>query len=206
MIETVQTAAGVDSAFGASVVRKVAWRLIPFMALLYFANYLDRVNVGFAALTMNHDLGFSPAVYGNGAGILFLGYFLFQVPSNMALGKYGTRAVIMPIMILWGAVSMAMAFVTGPTSFYVLRFLLGAAEAGFFPGMILYLTYWFPASARGPRRRPVSARGSALQRARRTGVDRAARRHGPGSARLAVVVHPAGPAGRGARPNSRYAC
>jgi MFS transporter, ACS family, tartrate transporter len=149
MVETVQTATRIDSAFGASVVRKVAWRLIPFMGLLYFINYLDRVNVGFAALTMNHDLGFSPAVYGNGAGILFLGYFLFQVPSNMALGKYGTRAVIMPIMLLWGAVSMAMAFVTGPTSFYVLRFLLGAAEAGFFPGMILYLTYWFPASARG---------------------------------------------------------
>ncbi len=152
MIETVQIQPGATidrSAFGVSVVRKVAWRLIPFMGLLYFINYLDRVNVGFAALTMNHDLGFSPAVYGNGAGILFLGYFLFQVPSNMALGKYGTRAVIMPIMILWGAVSMAMAFVTGPTSFYVLRFLLGAAEAGFFPGMILYLTYWFPASARG---------------------------------------------------------
>ena len=149
MVETAQTGPRADSTFGANVVRKVAWRLIPFMGLLYFVNYLDRVNVGFAALTMNHDLGFSPAVYGNGAGILFLGYFLFQVPSNLALSRYGTRAVIMPIMILWGAVSMAMAFVTGPVSFYVLRFLLGAAEAGFFPGMILYLTYWFPAAVRG---------------------------------------------------------
>lgn len=135
--------------FAAAIVRKVGWRLIPFMALLYFVNYLDRVNVSFAALTMNQDLGFSPEVYGNGAGILFLGYFLFQVPSNVALHKFGTHAVIMPIMITWGLVSTAMAFVNGPVSFYVLRFLLGAAEAGFFPGMILYLTYWFPEAARG---------------------------------------------------------
>ena len=98
---------------------------------------------------MNRDLGFSPSVYGNGAGILFTGYFLFQIPSNIAVEKFGTRAVIMPIMIAWGIVSTAMAFVTGPVSFYVLRFLLGAAEAGFFPGMILYLTYWFPGKARG---------------------------------------------------------
>ena len=128
---------------------KIARRLIPFMMLLYLVSFLDRVNVGFAALTMNHDLGFSPEIYGNGAGILFLGYFLFQVPSNVALHKFGTRAVIMPIMIAWGLVSTAMAFVTGPASFYTLRFLLGAAEAGFFPGMILYLTYWFPAAVRG---------------------------------------------------------
>jgi len=141
--------ASIQSEFGAAIVRKVSRRLIPFMALLYFVNYLDRVNVGFAALTMNHDLGFSPEIYGNGAGILFLGYFLFQVPSNVALHKFGTRAVIMPIMIAWGLVSTAMAFVTGPASFYTLRFLLGAAEAGFFPGMILYLTYWFPAAVRG---------------------------------------------------------
>jgi ACS family tartrate transporter-like MFS transporter len=141
--------AAAQTEFAAAIVRKVSWRLIPFMALLYFVNYLDRVNVSFAALTMNQDLGFSPEVYGNGAGILFLGYFLFQVPSNVALHRYGTRAVIMPIMIVWGLVSTAMAFVSGPTSFYALRFLLGAAEAGFFPGMILYLTYWFPASQRG---------------------------------------------------------
>jgi ACS family tartrate transporter-like MFS transporter len=132
-----------------AVVRKISRRLIPFMALLYFVNYLDRVNVSFAALTMNHDLGFSPEIYGNGAGVLFLGYFLFQVPSNVALHRFGTRAVIMPIMIAWGLVSTAMAFVSGPASFYALRFLLGATEAGFFPGMILYLTYWFPARVRG---------------------------------------------------------
>jgi ACS family tartrate transporter-like MFS transporter len=146
----IQSSPALDTAeFGARILRKVRLRLIPFMALLYFVNYLDRVNVGFAALTMNRDLGFSPSVYGTGAGILFLGYFLFQIPSNIALEKFGTRAVIMPIMIAWGIVSTAMAFVTGPVSFYVLRFLLGTAEAGFFPGMILYLTYWFPGTARG---------------------------------------------------------
>ncbi len=139
----------VDSpAFGAATLRKVALRLIPFMALLYFANYLDRVNVGFAALTMNEDLGFSATVYGTGAGILFLGYVLFQVPSNLALERFGTRRWIAVIMVTWGLVSAAMAFVTSPTSFYVLRFLLGVAEAGFFPGMILYLTVWFPARVR----------------------------------------------------------
>ena len=133
---------------GARTLRKVMMRLVPFMALLYFANYLDRVNVGFAALTMNEDLQFSATVYGSGAGILFLGYVLFQVPSNMALQRIGTRLWITAIMVIWGLVSAAMAFVTDATSFYVLRFLLGVAEAGFFPGMILYLTVWFPSGMR----------------------------------------------------------
>ena len=133
---------------GDAILRKVTWRLVPFMAVLYFINYLDRVNVGFAALTMNRDLGFSATVYGNGAGILFLGYVLFQVPSNLALERIGTRIWVAVIMVVWGVMSGAMALVTGPVSFYVLRFLLGVAEAGFFPGMILYLTYWFPEERR----------------------------------------------------------
>ncbi len=136
------------SALGAQVIRKATWRLIPFMALLYFINYLDRVNVGFAALTMNADLGFSATVYGNGAGILFLGYVFFMVPSNIILEKVGARQWVAVIMAAWGAISAGMAFVQGPTSFYIMRFLLGVAEAGFFPGMILYMTYWFPAHVR----------------------------------------------------------
>jgi ACS family tartrate transporter-like MFS transporter len=137
-----------ESAVGVRTLRKVTWRLIPFMAVLYFLNYLDRVNVGFAALTMNDDLAFSATVYGNGAGILFLGYVLFQVPSNIALEKWGTRRWVTTIMVVWGIISSMMAFVSGQTSFYVLRFLLGVAEAGFFPGMILYMTYWFPSAVR----------------------------------------------------------
>ncbi len=133
----------------AGVLRKVAWRLIPFMSLLYFVAYLDRVNVGYAALTMNQDVGLSAAAYGLGAGIFFIGYFLFEVPSNLILERVGARRWIARILFTWGALSAAMALVNGPTSFYVVRFLLGAAEAGFFPGMILYLTYWFPWEQRG---------------------------------------------------------
>ncbi|HEY8949643.1 MAG TPA: MFS transporter [Rhizomicrobium sp.] len=133
----------------AAVFSKCAWRLIPFMGLLYVANFLDRVNVGFAALTMNADIGLSAEAYGLGAGMFFIGYFFFEVPSNVAMEKFGARLWIFRIMLTWGVVSMATAFVTGPVSFFILRFLLGACEAGFFPGMILYLTYWFPAATRG---------------------------------------------------------
>jgi ACS family tartrate transporter-like MFS transporter len=118
------------------------------MILLYFVAFLDRVNIGIAALTMNKDLGISATAYGNAAGIFFLGYFLFEVPSNIMLEKVGARRWIARIMISWGLLSASMALVQGETSLYVIRFLLGAAEAGFFPGMILYLTYWFPASTR----------------------------------------------------------
>jgi ACS family tartrate transporter-like MFS transporter len=128
--------------------RRVSLRIVPFIMLLYFVAFLDRVNVGFAALTMNKDLGFSPTVFGFGAGIFFWGYFLFEVPSNIVLEKVGARLWIARVMITWGLVSGAMAFVQGQTSFYVLRFLLGAAEAGFFPGIILYLSYWFPTRQR----------------------------------------------------------
>ena len=127
---------------------KAAWRLIPFLGLLYVVNFLDRVNVGFAALTMNKDIGLGAEAYGWGAGIFFIGYFIFEVPSNVILERVGARLWIFRIMLSWGVVSAATAFVHGATSFYVLRFLLGAMEAGFFPGIMLYLTYWFPASSR----------------------------------------------------------
>jgi MFS transporter, ACS family, tartrate transporter len=132
----------------ARTMRKVSQRIVPFVMLLYFIAFIDRVNIGLAALTMTKDLGFSPAVYGFGAGIFFWGYFLFEVPSNVILDKVGARLWIARVMITWGLVSGAMAFVQGQTSFYILRFLLGAAEAGFFPGIILYLSYWFPARQR----------------------------------------------------------
>jgi ACS family tartrate transporter-like MFS transporter len=123
---------------------KCAWRLIPFMVVLYVVNFLDRVNVGFAALTMNRDLGFSPAIYGFGAGLFFVGYFLCQVPANLILRRLGARRWIFLILAVWGVVSVSNAAIRGPASFYSLRFLLGVAEAGFFPGMIFYLTLWFP--------------------------------------------------------------
>src|SRR5215210_5213464 len=140
-----------DAAVGRATLSKVTLRLIPFMFLLYIIAFLDRVNVGFAALQMNEDLGFSDAVYGFGAGIFFIGYFIFEIPSNLIMERVGARVWIARIMITWGIISAAMFLVTGPVSFYVLRFLLGLAEAGFFPGMILYLTYWFPARERARR-------------------------------------------------------
>ncbi|WHQ69551.1 MFS transporter [Methylorubrum extorquens] len=133
-----------DASLERATMRKVAWRLVPFICLLYFIAFIDRVNIGFAALTMNKDLGFSSAVFGFGAGIFFFGYFLFEVPSNIILDKVGARIWIARVMITWGIISGAFAFVQGEYSFYTLRFLLGAAEAGFFPGIILYLSYWFP--------------------------------------------------------------
>jgi len=132
-----------------AIINKVAWRLIPFMVFAYLLCYIDRVNLGFAALTMNKELGFTATMFGWGAGILFVGYFLFEVPSNVALQKFGARIWIARIMITWGIVSAAMSLVEGPTSFLITRFLLGAAEAGFFPGIIFYLTFWFPARYRG---------------------------------------------------------
>ncbi|MFW2391872.1 MAG: MFS transporter [Methyloceanibacter sp.] len=131
-----------------AAIAKATYRLIPFLCLAYTVNFLDRVNVGFAALHMNADLGFSPAVFGFGAGIFFLGYIVFEIPSNLALQRFGARIWIARIMISWGLIACAMALVRGETSFYVSRLLLGIAEAGFFPGIILYLTYWFPAGTR----------------------------------------------------------
>jgi ACS family tartrate transporter-like MFS transporter len=130
------------------VFARAAWRLIPFMMLLYLVNFIDRVNVGFAALTMNRDLGFSPAVYGFGAGVFFLGYSLFQIPANLILERLGARRWIFIVLIAWGALSASNALVVSAGSFYTVRILLGIAEAGFFPGMVLYLTYWFPRAYR----------------------------------------------------------
>ncbi|WP_442783189.1 MFS transporter [Collimonas fungivorans] len=138
-----------SSAFEAATYAKVTWRLLPMLFLCYVASYLDRVNVGFAKLQMLNDLKFSETVYGLGAGIFFIGYFIFEIPSNMILHRVGARLWIARIMITWGIVSGAMIFVDSPATFYVMRFLLGVAEAGFFPGVILYLTYWYPAHRRG---------------------------------------------------------
>src|SRR5579859_73716 len=135
--------------FRRRTILKVSRRLLPLVVVAYLVAYIDRTNVAFAALTMNQDLGISPYMYGLGAGIFFLGYALFEVPSNIVLEKVGARLWIARIMLTWGIISGLMAVATGPISFIVLRFLLGVAEAGFFPGMILYFTYWYPAHFRG---------------------------------------------------------
>ena len=124
------------------------WRILPFVMLLYFVSFLDRVNVGFAALSMNKALGLTPAMFGFGGGVFFLGYVLLEVPSNLILHRVGARIWIARVIVSWGFVSAASAFVVGPNSFYAMRFLLGVAEAGFFPGIILYLSLWFPARQR----------------------------------------------------------
>ena len=128
--------------------RRIGWRLVPFLIFAYFVSFLDRVNVGFAGLQMRQDLGMDATVFGWGAGIFFFGYFLLEVPSNLALERFGARIWIARIMATWGLLAIGMAFIGGSTSFIVMRFLLGAAEAGFFPGVILYLTYWFPSTYR----------------------------------------------------------
>ena len=127
---------------------KIGWRLLPLLMVSYFIAYLDRVNLGFAGATMSKDLGFTSTVFGSAAGIFFIAYFLFEVPSNLALERFGARRWIARIMFSWGIVSAAQAWVGGVTSFNVVRFLLGIAEAGFFPGVIFYITLWFPAAWR----------------------------------------------------------
>ncbi|HVJ55419.1 MAG TPA: MFS transporter [Aliidongia sp.] len=131
-----------------AVIRRIFLRLVPLLFIAYVTAYLDRVNIGFAALTMNKDIGLSATSYGLGAGMFFIGYFFFEIPSNLLLERFGARRWIARIMVTWGLLSMAMVFVTGPASFLTLRFLIGFAEAGFFPGVILYLTYWFPQAYR----------------------------------------------------------
>ena len=144
-----QVEARTEATTEARTLAKVSLRLLPLVVVLYCVAYIDRTNVSFAALTMNRDLGLSSSIYGLSAGIFFVGYFIFEVPSNLVLEKTGARVWIARIMITWGLVSALTAFATGPASFLVLRFLLGAAEAGFFPGMILYFTYWYPSAYRG---------------------------------------------------------
>jgi len=142
------TAPPASSDLATTTYATVAKRLLPLLGVCYFLSYLDRTNVAVAALTMNADLGISAAAFGLGAGLFFIGYFVFEVPSNLILYKVGARIWIARIMITWGIVAGAQALAVGETSFYVIRILLGIAEAGFFPGMILYLTFWFPADAR----------------------------------------------------------
>ena len=139
---------GADDALARATLAKVTRRLLPFLFLLYIVCFLDRVNIGFAALQMNQELGFSPAIYGLGAGIFFLGYVSFEIPSNLILARIGARTWIARIMITWGLLACAMMFIRGPVSLVSLRFLLGVAEAGFFPGMIYYLTLWYPEAER----------------------------------------------------------
>lgn len=128
--------------------RKVSLRIIPFLFLCYVVSFLDRINIGFAQLQMKHDLGFSDAMYGLGAAVFYIGYVLCEVPSNMLLARFGARRTFTRIMLLWGIASVGMMLVSKPTHFYVLRFMLGVFEAGFFPGIVLYLTYWYPARRR----------------------------------------------------------
>src|SRR5258708_2964981 len=127
-----------------AVYRKVTWRLIPFLFLCYILSYVDRVNVSFAKLQMQHDLNMDETMYGTGMGIFFIGYFIWEVPSNLMLQRVGARRWIGPIMIVWGLISSASMFAKTPALFYTLRFLLGTIESGFFPGVVLYLTFWFP--------------------------------------------------------------
>ena len=136
-----ESASNIDEA---RTIRKIFLHTVPLLMLLYFLSYLDRINVGFAALTMNKDIGLTAYLYGWGAGIFFVGYFICEIPSNLLMEKFGARRWFARILVTWGLLSCLMAFVQGEISFLVLRFFLGAAEAGFFPGVILYLTYWFP--------------------------------------------------------------
>lgn len=133
----------------ARIIRTLTLRLIPFLILLYLVAFIDRSAVGFAKLHMNADIGLSDLAYGFGAGLFFIGYFIFEVPSNLMLERYGARRWFARILITWGAITVGMAFVTGPYSFYLMRFLLGAAEAGFFPGVLYYITRWYPVRHRG---------------------------------------------------------
>ena len=144
MESTLHNSASDDEAMGQRAVRKVAWRIAPFIALLFFVNYLDRSNIAFAKLTMSKDLNLSDAAYGLAAGLFFIGYLLLEVPSNLALHKFGARRWIARIMLTWGVIASATAFVPNAGTLNLLRVLLGVAEAGFFPGMILYLSLWFP--------------------------------------------------------------
>jgi len=138
-----------DAAIARSTMAKASWRLLPLIGLGYLIAYMDRANISFAALQMNVDLGFSASVYGLGAGIFFAGYALLEIPSNLLCARFGPRRWIARIMLTWGLISAGMMFVRTANQFYIMRFALGAAEAGFFPGVMLYLAVWFPSAWRG---------------------------------------------------------
>jgi len=133
-----------DQELGSRTIRTVVWHLMPILLLAYLTNYIDRINIGFAGAALRHDLNLSATMFGTGAGLFFISYFLFEVPSNLVLERIGARRWIARIMVTWGLLSVGMIFIQGPVSFYVLRFLLGMAEAGFFPGVIFFLVCWFP--------------------------------------------------------------
>jgi len=163
-----------------AVIRKVSRRLIPFLFLLYIFAYLDRINIGFAALSMNRELGLTATMFGAANTIFYVGYFLFEIPSNLMLARYGARIWIPRIMITWGIASTATLLATSPTSLYLVRLLVGIAEAGFVPGILLYLTYWFPQSHRARANavfmvaQPVTiaeGRARAKSRGRRNGAN-----------------------------------
>src|SRR5712692_5189132 len=137
-----------EASIGRSALKKASWRLIPLIGVAYGVAYTDRVNISFAALQMNRDLHFSASIYGFGAGLFFLSYAACEIPSNLLLYRFGARRWIARIMITWGFLAMGMMFVKTPVEFYVVRFLLGMSEAGFFPGVVYYLSQWFPANAR----------------------------------------------------------
>ena len=142
--DSLHAEASLNDAEGERLMRRVLWRLVPFIFICYVVSYLDRTNVGFAAISMNQDLGLTATMFGWAAGLFFFGYFMFEIPSNLLMQRFGARIWIARIMITWGLISMATAFATGPISFSIARFLLGLAEAGFTPGVYLYFTYWFP--------------------------------------------------------------
>ena len=143
--------------------RKIAWRLVPFLMLLYMVAFLDRVNVSFAALTMNRDLGISESVYGFAAGVFFLSYCLFEVPANLVLARIGARRWLAILMVIWGFVSMGTAFVHTEAAYVGVRFLLGIAESGFYPGVIYYFTFWLPRDSAHAHPGALSARGAVVQ-------------------------------------------
>ena len=184
------TAAPALSELGQTTLRKVRRRLMPLIVLLYFIAYLDRNNVGFAKLGMQGDIGLTEAAYGLGAGIFFLGYALLEIPSNGGMYRYGARKWIARILISWGIFATAMFLVNGETTFYIIRFLLGAAEAGFFPAILFYLTLWFPAAQRVTvlgifiLAQPISNALGAPVSGMLLGLEGVA-----GPARLAVAVH-----------------
>ena len=188
-----QPATPAKSEIETSTIRTISWRLIPFLVLAYFFSYLDRVNLGFAALTMNADLKFTPLIFAWGAGIFFIGYFIFEVPSNLALEKFGASRWIARIMVTWGIISALMATVSGEMSFYVLRFLLGVAEAGFFPRHNSLSDLLVSGGISRAVSRRLRHRGSGFHRDRRADFRPAARAgwH-DGPAGLAVAVYPRG--------------
>ncbi len=169
--------------------RKIAWRLVPFLMLLYLVAFLDRVNISFAALTMNRDLGISETLYGFAAGVFFLSYCLFQVPANPVLARMGARRWLAILMVAWGVVSMATAFVVSPSTYIGARFLLGIAESGFYPGVIYYFTFWLPRSVPHARTGAVSARAAPVQLHRLANLrPHPAREPGCGTQGLAVAL------------------